>query len=163
VVHIDTAHIKDTRISIQGTGNQLIIDGNVRLHGSIINVRGNNCTVHIGEKSAFNGARLVNVGKDNTIAIGKNCLFADHIEVWASDTHAIYDTDKQRLNPEKPVIIQDHVWICSHAKILKGVTIGQGAVVGMNTLITNDIPPETLVVGNPPRVVRENISWDLEV
>ena len=54
---------------------------------------------------------------------------------------------------DRPVIIEDDVWIGFNATILKGVRIGRGAIVGANTVITKDVPPYTIMVGNPARAV----------
>jgi acetyltransferase-like isoleucine patch superfamily enzyme len=51
-----------------------------------------------------------------------------------------------------PVIIEDYAWISFNATILKGVTIGKGAIVGANAVVTKDVPPFTLVTGNPATV-----------
>ncbi|OGW40304.1 MAG: acetyltransferase [Nitrospirae bacterium GWD2_57_9] len=54
----------------------------------------------------------------------------------------------------KPVVIADHVWIGSRALILPGVTIGEGAVIGAGSVVTRDIPPYTIAVGNPAKVIK---------
>lgn len=54
-----------------------------------------------------------------------------------------------------PVVIADRAWIGFNAIILKGVTVGEGAVVGAGSVVTKDVPPNTIVAGNPARVVRE--------
>ena len=158
----DSSLISSTSIQIEGTNNKLILEAGVKLRGSVINLRGNNCLIHIGQNTTFGGARLVNTGNDNPLKIGKNCLFADHIEVWASDTHSIYNREGKMINKEKPIIIEDNVWIGSHVFILKGVTIKSGSVVGMGALVTKDVPGNSISVGNPNAVVRENISWKLD-
>ena len=53
------------------------------------------------------------------------------------------------------VIIEDDVWIGLKSTILKGVTIGRGAVVAAGSVVTKDVPPFTLVAGNPARFIRE--------
>ena len=53
-----------------------------------------------------------------------------------------------------PVIIKDKVWLGAKVIVLKGVTIGEGAVVGAGSVVVNDVPPWTLVAGNPARVIR---------
>ncbi len=54
----------------------------------------------------------------------------------------------------KEIVIESKVWIGFDVVILKGVTIGEGAVVGARSVVTKDIPPWTVVVGNPARVVK---------
>ena len=161
-IEVHNASISNSEISITGSNNKLILESGVNLRGSTIHIRGKNCIVKIGVNTTFGGIRIVNTGLNNNIEIGQNCLFADFIELWASDTHSIFDSQGKFINPERSVIIEDNVWIGSHVKILKGVTIGTGAVVGMNALVTKDIEPKTLNIGNPSRSIKENISWSLK-
>ena len=53
-----------------------------------------------------------------------------------------------------PVIIQDNVWIGEKATILPGVTIGEGAIIGANSVVTKDVPAKSLVVGCPAKIVK---------
>ena len=53
-----------------------------------------------------------------------------------------------------PVVICDRSWIGARSIILKGVTIGEGAIVGAGSVVTSDVPPWTIVGGNPARVIR---------
>jgi len=55
----------------------------------------------------------------------------------------------------KPIVIKDDAWIGMNVIILKGVTIGRGAVVGAGSVVTNDVPDWTVAAGNPARVVKE--------
>ena len=55
----------------------------------------------------------------------------------------------------RPVTIGDNVWICTGALILPGVTIGEGSVIGAGSVVTKDIPPRCVAVGNPCRVIRK--------
>jgi acetyltransferase-like isoleucine patch superfamily enzyme len=59
-----------------------------------------------------------------------------------------------------PVHIGSHVWIGARALILKGVRIGDGAVVAAGSVVTRDVPSRALVAGNPAQVIREDVSWD---
>ncbi|MGF1702078.1 sugar O-acetyltransferase [Photobacterium makurazakiensis] len=58
----------------------------------------------------------------------------------------------------KPISIGNKVWIGANVLVLPGVTIGNGAVVGGGSVVTKDVPADTVVVGNPARVIRENIN-----
>ena len=55
----------------------------------------------------------------------------------------------------KPVVIEDYAWIGTLALILPGVTVGEGAVIGAGAVVAKDIPPYTIAVGNPAKVVKE--------
>lgn len=55
----------------------------------------------------------------------------------------------------KPVVIEDVVWIGQNCAILKGVTIGEGSIVARQSVVTKDVPPYTIVAGNPAKVVKE--------
>ena len=71
------------------------------------------------------------------------------------DSNAHYLNDDKN---EKPVFIKDNVWIGTRVTVLSGVTIGEGAVVGANSLVTKDVPPYSLVAGVPARVIKEKVN-----
>ncbi|NJB35390.1 acyltransferase [Croceivirga sp. JEA036] len=157
-----TVHAKtftNSSISIKGTGNIVRIEEGVELRQVTIILRGTNCTITIGKNTTFGGARLINVGKENHLTIGKECMFSDHIEVWASDTHTIFDLNGNQINKEASVTIGNKVWVGSRAMILKGVTIENGAVIGMGALVTKNVPTHSISVGFPNKVVKSGITW----
>lgn len=55
----------------------------------------------------------------------------------------------------RPVVLEDRVWVGINATILPGVRIGYGAIVGANSVVTKDVPPMTVVAGNPARIIKE--------
>ena len=59
----------------------------------------------------------------------------------------------------RPVEIGDHVWLCEGCTIMPGVKIGSGAVVGAKAVVFEDVPANSIVVGNPAQVVSENVEW----
>ena len=90
-------------------------------------------------------------------------MFSNHIIVRTSDSHPIYDIESSnRINPAKSVKIGNRVWVAPDTKIMKGSVIGDGCVIGSNTMVTNTIPPQSLAVGMPARVVKQNIRWSRE-
>ena len=58
-----------------------------------------------------------------------------------------------------PIKIGNKVWICAKAIILKGVSIGDGAIIAAGSTVTKDVPPYTCVAGNLARVIKENVKW----
>jgi acetyltransferase-like isoleucine patch superfamily enzyme len=154
--------IEESQIVINGQNNSLKIAKGVKLRKANIIIRGSNCHITIGSGTTFGGVRIVNVGTDNLVEIGENCLFSDQIEIWASDTHSIFNEDNQKINKEQPVFIGDNVWVGSRVIILKGIEISDGAIIGMGTIVSRNIPSKTISVGIPNKVIKENVRWTNE-
>lgn len=161
VISANHTLISNSTINIKGSNNELLVDENAKIRSVIIHIKGNNCKVTIGKRTTFGGARIVNAGNNNLIQIGKDCLFSDNIEIWASDTHQIYNSSNVIINKEQPIVIEDKVWIGSKVTILKGVHIKTGSVIGIASVVTKDIEPNTISVGNPARKVKNIIGWKL--
>lgn len=88
----------------------------------------------------------------NRISIGDDCLIGTHVIVMDCDFHRV--DDKSWDTSGLPVIIEDRVWLGNRSIVLKGVRIGHDAVVAAGAVVTRDVPPRTVVAGNPARVVR---------
>ena len=161
IVKSTEATVSGTSISIEGAGNRLEIESGVVLRNATVIIRGMCCSIFIGKGTSCGGMRLVNVGHGCTISIGANCMISDQVEIWSSDTHPIRTAQGEVINPEASVNIGDHVWLGSRTTVLKGVTIGNGSVIGMGSVVTRDVPANTVSVGNPNRTVRENINWTI--
>lgn len=98
-----------------------------------------------------------------SIKIGKDVAISHNVIIEDFDGHQIYniesDEKKENLQTGVPIEIGDHVWIGAKAVILKGVHIGNGAVVAAGSIVTSDIPEHCLCAGVPARVIRENVDW----
>jgi acetyltransferase-like isoleucine patch superfamily enzyme len=87
--------------------------------------------------------------------LGNCCALASNTTVITLDHH-YKSTESIPWGDEriiKPVVIEDYVWIGMNASILPGVTIGEGAIVGLGAVVPKDVPPLAIVVGNPARIV----------
>ncbi len=157
----NTAEISGTIITVTGNNNRIICEEGVVLRKAVVTIRGNGCTIKIGKGTSFGGVRIISAGENNEISIGAGCLFADFIEVWGSDTHPIYNQQNEIINKERPILIGDRVWVGARAIILKGVTIAPGSIVGMGSLVINDVPESSVTVGNPNRIIKNDIHWAL--
>ena len=95
--------------------------------------------------------KLMDSGK---ITIGNHVMIAPNVCI-ITEEHAM-DVEQRMAGLEytHPVTIGDHVWICAGAMILPGVTIGAGSIIGAGSVVTKDIPPNCLAVGNPCKVIR---------
>lgn len=65
------------------------------------------------------------------------------------------DPDNRSATYGRPIVIEDKVWIGINSTILPGVTIGYGAIVGAQSVVTHDVPPMTIMAGNPARIIRK--------
>ena len=125
-------------------------------------------SLKVGNFTILNGTTLI---CNQNIDIGNHCMLA-----WGSvitDSWVIGGgfnlkkraqilkkaaQDKQRKMPfyskPAPIVIEDNVWVGFDTVIMGGVRLGRGSVIGSRTVISEDIPPYALVVGNPPRIIR---------
>jgi acetyltransferase-like isoleucine patch superfamily enzyme len=97
----------------------------------------------------------VTLGLDADISLGRNVSLSPGVVLYTA-THPI-GVGSQRMQPftqAKPVVIEDGAWIGMNSLILPGVTIGHGAVVSAGSVVSTNVPADTLVAGNPASVVR---------
>jgi acetyltransferase-like isoleucine patch superfamily enzyme len=95
----------------------------------------------------------------NRITIGDGATIARNVYIYDGDHHSILDDDGNILNKSTPINIGKHVWIGVGAIILKGVNIGDGSIIGAGAVVNKDIPANSIAVGNPAKVIKENIRW----
>lgn len=113
--------------------------------------------VMINDHSYINGATI---DCSQSITIGSYCAIAQGAIIKDSDEHAIIDENGNKNEYIKPIVIGNKVWIGTNAIILKGVTIGDGAIVAAGAVVTHDVPAHCIVAGVPAKVVKENIiDW----
>lgn len=105
-----------------------------------------------GKKGYINTNSRINCF--NRIEIGDDCGIGDNVTIVDSDHHSI-----DGALSIAPVQIGDHVWIGSNSMVLKGVTIGDGAVIAAGSVVTKDVPAHSLVGGVPAKVIKTNIRW----
>lgn len=155
-----------------GDKNRIVIGHHTRINGAIICK--SNGMVTIGNYSVLqNHAQIQCV---NRIDIGNYVGIADGVVITDNNNHLIEPEERVkhriRVAPggpgypglgdgwelseptSRPVFIGDVAWIGAYAIIMKGVTIGEGAVVARNSTVTKDVLPYTVVAGSPARVVK---------
>ena len=93
-----------------------------------------------------------------SVHIGRGVAIARDVIIMDSDFHD-FTIDGVSEEVTAPIRIGSHVWIGTRAVILKGVTIGDGAVIAAGSVVTKDVPPATIVGGVPARVIKENVQW----
>jgi acetyltransferase-like isoleucine patch superfamily enzyme len=126
--------------------------------------------LHIGDRTRlWPHVKISIIGKADApalVRIGRRCSIGDRTQIHACNLVEIGDRtliswdvtlleNNYHSNSKGPIRIGDDVWIGCRAIILSGVTIGRGAVVAAGAVVTKDVPPHTIVGGNPAQVVRE--------
>ncbi len=122
----------------------------------------------VGDCTLLNGAMIM---AEELIEIGSHVLISWNVGIADSDFHpldpSLRHLDTKALSPyypdrparpeieTRPVRIRDNAWIGMGAIILKGVEIGENAVVAAGAIVTKSVPPNTIVAGNPARIVKE--------
>lgn len=145
---------RPTRIGISRGGTLRLCGNNTFIYGADIEVFSGG-VLEIGEDSGFNiGATLV---CGERITIGRGVKAGRHVTI--RDNNGGHWMNLPGYRDTKPVEIGEHVWLCEGCTIMPGVKIGAGAVVGAKAVVFNDVPPNTLVMGNPATVVCEQVEW----
>lgn len=130
----------------QLTGRQ--VDESVTLFPPVTADFGKNIT--LGERVFINsGCRFQDQGG---VTIGDDSLIG-HNTVLATLDHGIHPDHRGDMDPA-PIVIGRNVWIGANVTILKGVTVGDNAIVAAASVVTKDVPADAIVVGSPARVVR---------
>jgi acetyltransferase-like isoleucine patch superfamily enzyme len=111
----------------------------------------------------------VDLGHNVSFVVNKEIVLEDDVNVASNvsfmDTDAHPKDVADRIadlppRPEeiKPIRICKNAWIGGRSSIMKGVTIGEGAIIGVNSVVVTDVPPYSIAMGNPARVVMKNIG-----
>ena len=151
--------LTNTIIRISGDNNRLIINKTARFMGPCNITMDGDSTLLIGENAGIRDVQFVL--KDADIEVGKLCMFSNHILLRNTDSHKVINLeDNQVTNVSRNIRLGEHVWIGQNATILKGVNIGNDSIVAMGTIVTKDVPANSIVAGVPSKVVKTGITWD---
>jgi acetyltransferase-like isoleucine patch superfamily enzyme len=111
----------------------------------------------VGDET-YLGHRLI-ISADDEVVIGSHVHIADDVYICGYDAHPM-DAAARRTQPgpvdysgASRIVVEDDAWICQGSILLKGVTVGRGAVVGAHAVVTKDVPAGAIVAGNPAKVV----------
>lgn len=101
------------------------------------------------------------------VDIGHYCSIANNVSIGQGEhdlslisTHAVFYDDAFDVLTKKPCSIGHDVWIGVDAVVLRGVKIGNGAVIGANSVVTKDVPPYAIVVGSPARIIKYRFTQE---
>lgn len=144
-------------------GTLLFVDKNstLRTKGMFIALPGSRVeavhggTLEIGEDTGFNAGAYISCA--DRIVIGNDVRAGRGVTI--RDTNGGHWMNLPGYRNTKPVEIGDHVWLCEGCTVMPGVKIGSGAVVGERAVVFGNVPANALVMGNPAKVVCEQVEW----
>lgn len=145
--------------------DSIIIGNHCEIYGSLITQ--SNGKIILGDNVTIRYATTI--GAVNRITIGSNVIISNHVTIYDNNNHPTdvgtrkkicenFDNQelwKWKYSRNQPIVIKDNVWIGQGAVILKGVSVGEGAIVGMNAVVTKDVPAYSIAVGNPAKIVKQ--------
>ncbi len=112
--------------------------------------------IHVGARTFVNfNLTALDVA---TIHIGDDCQIGPNVQLLTPIHPIEPQPRKDKLEGAKPIVIGDNVWLGGGVIVCPGVTIGENSVIGAGSVVTRDIPANVVAVGNPARVIRENID-----
>lgn len=140
-------------------GNDVVMHGTSTLVGAKVFDKPR---LIIGDRSHCGSYFSVAVGAD--VTIGSDVLIGNRVSIFAYDSHPRDPVQRAAGMPaepvsSRPIVIEDGAWICMGAIILKGVTIGQNAIVAAGAVVVEDVPSCSVVGGNPARVLSPPSGW----
>ena len=107
----------------------------------------------IGDNTSIGDRTEIHAG--SKIEIGNGCNIAWDVCIMDRDYHK-FNSDAENISPVK---IEDNVWIGCNSIVLKGVTIGEGAVIAAGSIVTQNVPTNCLAAGNPAKIIKQDVFW----
>lgn len=153
---------------IGSTKKDVVIHAHCDIFGKLISYRHGKIIMNewskIGPGSIINCVNHIEIGADTAIA--NNVLIVDHNFHPTNPDDRRYmrrtphgsDERKPWHSVNKPIIIGENVMVGSNARVCKGVTIGDNAIIAANSVVTHDVPANSIAAGNPAKIVKENID-----
>ncbi|BDA71416.1 hexapaptide repeat-containing transferase [Rivularia sp. IAM M-261] len=160
-VYIDGSGHSNNKVCLENNNNKICLENGVALERNVNIGALDGTLIHINENT-FIGPGTCIAGPGN-IKIGRNCLIAAQSGIFANN-HNFADLElpiRDQGITREGIIIEDDCWLGSGVKVLDGVTIGKGCVIGANSVVTKDIPPYSVAVGVPARVIKKRGEKEL--
>lgn len=151
VTHVGSARVIG-RVKVRNSGT-ITIGNRVLFEGTIVPIElaawgaalsiGDGCYINYG----------TNISARAGVTIGSNVAIGQYSIIMDDDYHS--PIDHRRAGKRAPIVIEDDAWLGARVIVLRGAHIGRGAVIGANSVVSGTIPPYSVAVGSPARVVRQ--------
>ena len=152
------------KFHVRGSDHVIDIGKNCRVtRGGSFWIEDDGCELRIGRGTTMVEVHVAVTEPGSKVVIGEECMFANDIDIRTGDSHSILDSATgRRINFAENVRIGNHVWVASHAVILKGVEIGENSVVAAGAIVTKSCEAGSLLAGNPAKAIKTGIDWKRE-
>lgn len=140
-----------------GRGAEIHLGRNVHIERKVNMSLADNARIYVGDDTYIGQGCLFATMKE--ISIGQGCAISWYVCFMDTSSHQLGIKGEELKMQVEPIRIGNHVWIGCRASIIRGVTVGDGAIIANNANVTRDVPPGTMVGGNPARVIKENVDW----
>jgi len=152
--------------------DDIVLNDFVDLYGRLSSQSHGKITIgehsRIGKNVKVLSVESISIGK--FVAISADSVISDNSNHPSSALfrkvrmlmHANSTLNYWKYSSHKPVVIRDNVWIGERSRICKGVTIGENSIIAANSVVTKDVPDNSIAAGNPAKIVREGIIAELE-
>ncbi|WP_094607721.1 Polysialic acid O-acetyltransferase [Sporomusa silvacetica DSM 10669] len=152
--------LRNTRIIVLGNNNKLNIGERCKIRDSLFKFWDNNELIKLGNYTTSSGTDILVSEPNLSITIGNDCMFSSGISISNGDGHTIIDLKtRKRINFDKNITIGNHVWVGAYSRILKGANINNNSIVGLGSVVTGEVPNNSIVGGIPARVIKKSINW----
>ncbi|MCH3884614.1 acyltransferase [Tenacibaculum aquimarinum] len=123
------------------------------------------------EKNVQIGFKTI-VGAVDSVTIGEGTVISNNVVIMDNNNHSVNPEDRKIMqnspvgskfrnwtySVSKPIVIEKNVWIGQFARINKGVVIGENSIIAAGSIVTKDVPKNSVAAGNPAKIVKENIQ-----
>lgn len=152
--------LRKSNIIINGSDNIIEIGKDASAINMTIVIEDSGNSVRVGDGTKICGSTQLAAMEGTCINIGTNCLFSSEVELRTGDSHAVRNSNDERINKSKDIVIGDHVWIGHKVIILKGVELKKDTIVGIGSVVTKRFEKDCIAIaGNPAKVIKEKVSW----
>jgi len=152
-------------LDIRKQGGSIVIGNDSLIEGYVV-CENEKSKITIGNNVYVGGSTVIDCAE--SILIEDDVLISYHVTITDSDGHSVDFNDRKNnlqayrqgmidwsIIPTKSIKIECGAWIGARSIILKGVTIGKGAIIGAGSVVTHDVPSWHIVAGNPARIIRD--------
>ena len=134
-------------------------------------VHKNESSILINKNTTFGEQMSLRANQGKKIIIGKDCMFSSQIELLAGDGHTIIDLKTSQPinlfgepgNFKNHIVLGNHVWVGYRSFIMAGTNIGDGSIIGAQSVVKGRFPNNCSIAGSPAKLIRNDIAWSRDM